>query len=514
MTPLGYQALIEHYALKVPPLAQTYVLAPRTGVVRHVVSADGTERIEIPRNRYAENQGLVAQLTFALKRENLNLTVLAALFEVPEIVPVLQSWLNDSPTSSYARLSAHLAKWLTGATFEFTLPAGAPRVRVLDADKYVTGPSTTDSQFGVINNLLGTPAFCPMVRLTDTLRSLLEKNLRARVSEAMADLDPEMLARAIDYLYLSETRSTFSIEKEIPDAHRAEKFRRLLELAGEPGQLTEEQVCNWQNSIISAYFAEGCYRTRQNWLSRSGRLRNIADYIPPAPEQVGPMMDGVAKLAQLGASNLIDPAIAATCAAFGLVYVHPFLDGNGRLHRFLLHHVLRQAGYTPAGVVLPLSARMLRSLEIYSQLLKSYSQPRTALLDYVLDDESQTIFIKSPQPSWLYASFDATALCEFILSCIEQCVEEDLAHEIHYLQGYDQAKARLEAWLDLPQSRLNLLIQLVVQGHGELSQRKRKLFPELPPELISRAETIIGDEFETYFSKAVDAGAPQNSHEN
>lgn len=512
MTPLGYQALIEHYALKVPPLSQTYVLAPRTGVVKHVVSADGTERIEIPRNRYAENQGLVAQLTFALKRENLNLTVLAALFEIPEIAPVLQSWLNDFPTSSYARLSAHLAKWLTGATFEFTLPAGAPRVRVLDANKYVTGPSTTDSQLGVINNLLGTPAFCPMVRLTETLNSLLEKDLRVRVSEAMTDLDPEMLARAIDYLYLSETRSTFSIEKEIPDAARAEKFRRLLELAGEPGQLTEEQVCNWQNSILTAYFAEGSYRTRQNWLSRSGRLRNIADYIPPSPTQVGPMMEGVAKLAQLGASNQIDPAIAGTCAAFGLVYVHPFLDGNGRLHRFVLHHVLRQAGYTPAGVVLPLSARMLRSLAVYSQLLKSYSQPRTALLDYVLDDDSQTILIKSPQPSWLYASFDATALCEFILSCIEQCVAEDLAQEIHYLQGYDQAKARLEAWLDLPQSRLNLLIQLVVQGHGELSQRKRKLFPELRPELISQAEAIIKDEFETYFSKAVDAEAPENTH--
>ncbi len=347
-----------------------------------------------------------------------------------------------------------------------------------------------------------------MVRLTDTLKSLLGKDLRVRVAEAVTDLDPEMLARAIDYLNLSETRSTFSIEKEIPDAARAEKFRRLLELAGEPGQLTEEQVCNWQNSIISASFAEGSYRTRQNWLSRSGRLRNVADYIPPSPEQVGPMMEGVAKLAQLGASNQIDPAIAGTCAAFGLVYAHPFLDGNGRLHRFLLHHVLRQAGYTPAGVVLPLSARMLRSLGAYSQLLKSYSQPRTALLDYVLDDDSQTILIKSPQPAWLYASFDATALCEFVLSCIEQCVTEDLAHEVSYLQGYDRAKARLEAWLDLPQPRLSLLIQLVVQGHGELSQRKRKLFPELPPELISRAEAIIADEFETYFSKTV----PENTH--
>lgn len=507
MVPLGYQALIEQYALKVPALALTHILVARTGVVRHIVSADGSERIEIPRNRHAETQGLVGQLTFALKREPLNLTVLAALFEQPGVLPVLQGWLNDSPTSSYARLAAHLAKWLSGAVFEFALPAGAPRVRVLDADKYVTGPGTPDPQLGVINNLLGTPAFCPMVRLSDRLKELLGKNLRERVAQAMAGLDPEMLARAIDYLYLSETRSTFSIENEIPDALRAEKFRRLLESAGEAGELTEEQLCSWQNSIISAYFAESSYRTTQNWLSRSGRLRNIADFIPPAPAQVGAMMGGVARLARLGASNQIDPAIAATCAAFGLVYVHPFRDGNGRLHRFLLHHVLRQAGYTPAGVVLPLSARMLGSLAAYSRLLKSYSQPRTALLDYVLDDESQTILIKSPQPAWLYASFDATPLCEFVLACVEQCVEEDLAHEIHYLQNYDRAKVRLESWLDLPQSRLDLLIQLVVQGHGELSQRKRKLFPELPPELVSRAENLIGGEFEAYFSKLGQAKA-------
>lgn len=129
---------------------------------------------------------------------------------------------------------------------------------------------------------------------------------------------------------------------------------------------------------------------------------------------------------------------------------------------------------------MPLSARMLSSLEIYSRLLKAYSQPRTALLDYVLDDESQTILIRSHQPWWLYASFDATALCEFILACIEECVEQDLAHEVKYLQAYDSAVARLEAWLDLPQPKLSLLIRLVAQGHGEISQRKRKIFEELP----------------------------------
>jgi hypothetical protein len=51
MTPLGYLALIEDYALRTPLLEQTFVLSPRTGIVRHTAAADGTERTEIPRNR-------------------------------------------------------------------------------------------------------------------------------------------------------------------------------------------------------------------------------------------------------------------------------------------------------------------------------------------------------------------------------------------------------------------------------------------------------------------------------
>jgi hypothetical protein len=508
MKPLGYQALIERFSLQVPPLEQIHVLSPKTGVARHYVGAGG-ERIEIPRNRYQGGDDITAELTFALKRERLNLTVLAAAFEKQEVLDAIAAWLNATPTSMYPRLAAHLAKWLQDASFTFTLPAGAPRIRVLDEEEYFTGPERSDPQFGVINNLLGTRAFCPVVRRTETLTRLLNLDLRAKVSQAIAQIEPEVLTRAVDYLYLSETRSTFSIEKEIPDNQRAAKFRQLLELAGTPGALTEEQLCHWQNQIISGYFAETSFRNRQNWLSRSGRLRNIADFIPPAADQVVPMMEGVAQVAQLGAGNIIDPAIAATCTAFGLVFVHPFMDGNGRLHRFLLHHVLRQAGYTPPGVVLPLSARMLKALDRYSSLLKSYSAPRTALLDYVLDEDSQTILIKSPQPLWLYASFDATPFCEFILSCIAQCVEEDLAQEVKYLEAYDRAKTRLESWLDLPQPQLNLLIRLIVQGHGELSERKRKRFESLGDEAVNRAQAIVADEYEDYlatFAKnAVDA---------
>ncbi len=32
---------------------------------------------------------------------------------------------------------------------------------------------------------------------------------------------------------------------------------------------------------------------------------------------------------------------------FGFVFLHPFEDGNGRLHRYLIHHVLSARQFTP-----------------------------------------------------------------------------------------------------------------------------------------------------------------------
>jgi hypothetical protein len=120
-------------------------------------------------------------------------------------------------------------------------------------------------------------------------------------------IEPEMLSRAVDYLYLSETRSTYTIEDEVPDNNRAARFRRLLEQAGEPGLLTEEQLCQWQSQIVSALSAEFEFRAGQNWLSRPGRLRNIADFIPPPAELVRPMMDAVAALASLASDRQARP---------------------------------------------------------------------------------------------------------------------------------------------------------------------------------------------------------------
>ncbi|WP_425487742.1 Fic family protein [Mesorhizobium erdmanii] len=41
-----------------------------------------------------------------------------------------------------------------------------------------------------------------------------------------------------------------------------------------------------------------------------------------------------------GPAQNLDAVVAAAIFAFGFVYIHQFEDGNGRIHRYLIHHVV------------------------------------------------------------------------------------------------------------------------------------------------------------------------------
>ena len=57
------------------------------------------------------------------------------------------------------------------------------------------------------------------------------------------------------------------------------------------------------------------------------------------------------------------------------MFVHPFIDGNGRLHRYLIHEELSSAEFTPKGLILPVSAVILANLDRYRETLESFSRP-------------------------------------------------------------------------------------------------------------------------------------------
>ena len=88
------------------------------------------------------------------------------------------------------------------------------------------------------------------------------------------------------------------------------------------------------------------------------------------------------------------PAVAhAAAIAYGLVFLHPFEDGNGRIHRFLIHNLLARHGFTPEGLMFPISAAMLKHRADYEASLEAFSRPLMSLVDYSLDDEGRmTVF--------------------------------------------------------------------------------------------------------------------------
>nr|WP_247871337.1 MULTISPECIES: Fic family protein [unclassified Azospirillum] len=89
------------------------------------------------------------------------------------------------------------------------------------------------------------------------------------------------------------------------------------------------------------------------------------------------LMAGFAGLVARLKGAEIDPVLAAAAIAFAFVFTHPFEDGNGRIHRYLIHHTLDEAGFTPPGILFPVSAAIVRNQAAYNASLERFSRAIT-----------------------------------------------------------------------------------------------------------------------------------------
>ena len=144
---------------------------------------------------------------------------------------------------------------------------------------------------------------------------------------------------------------------------------------------------------------------------------------------------------------------------------------------------------------------MGRDIARYAEVLKHYSAPRTALLDYRLDSDANFIDVKK-QPLHLHAFFDATEWCEFTFACLERAIDQDLADELAYLRAYDSAHQSLTRWLDAPQPELEKLIRYIAQNNGRISKNKRGQFPLIADDNIAHAETQVSAAFTRYWKRS------------
>lgn len=483
--PAGYAPLIDAFSLSVPlPLTLSAISARHKTFIR-----DGW-RILTP--RHEPDATLEGHLTFALKHEGLDLAVLKRLFLV--ITPQeIEEIVRSKPTGIYARRIWFLYEWLLGRELDLSALEHGTYIEVVDpalqwggqGDQYSKAPRPQQSS--------GHTGVLPTSIQNARTRSICKHGSRRACKRVVADVPADLLARTAAFLLLKDSKASYVIEGENPPQDRIQRWGRAI---GEAGKRTLDldELLRLQSIVIGdARFVHMGLRHEGGFVGEHERESRmpLPDHISARPEDLRSLIDGMIAFDHSAAQH-IDPIIAATLLAFGFVYAHPFEDGNGRVHRYLIHHVLAQRGFNPTGIVFPVSAAILSAIDQYKSVLESYSKrllpnvkwkPTASGNVEVLNDTGD-----------FYRFFDATPHAEFLYDCVRRTIEEDLPAEADYLRRYDRFRSAISAMVDMPDSTADLLFSMLKQNGGRLSKRARqKEFAALTDEETSQIEQAFAD---------------------
>lgn len=450
---------------------------------------------EVFRTQYWPGEEVGSQLEFALKYDGVNLALLARIFEKVS-TDGLSEYIKSRPTGKYARRIWFFYEFLTGKKLPVDNLTSGNYVNALEVkDYYALQSGEKSSRHRIVNNLLGSKSFCPVVRKTEKLSKLDVSDLRKKCEDIINSYPPDLLRRALSYLYKKETKSSFEIEHIKPDASRTENFITLLELAEKEDFCEKKRLIELQNHIVDPRFKDVDYRASQNYVGQTIPYQNeIIHFICPKPDDLPSLMDGLIDSNKRMKRGNVSPVIHAATIAYGFVFLHPFEDGNGRIHRFLIHNILSLQGLVPPGLMFPVSAVMLKNPADYDASLEAFSRPLIQLIDYRLDDMGN-MTVENDTESW-YQYMDMTPQSEALYEFINRTIEEELVEELSFLANYENTKKAIQDIIDMPDRLIDLFIQLCLQNTGSLSAKKRfAYFDFLTNEELAAMEQAVKDGF-------------------
>jgi hypothetical protein len=269
-----------------------------------------------------------------LRYEPVDLSVYDALFKVLD-ARLLEEWIRQEPTGAYARRAWFLYETLTGKLLEVADVSRTGYINILDPKLHVTGPVRRVRRQRINNNLLGDSTYCPLIRRTDVLDRAMATGLDLEAKSLVESCEPSIPIRAVHYLYTKETKSSFAIEGEVPSAKRTERFVATLTNAANFDTSDPQAFIKLQNAIVDPRYAATGWRTVQSFVGEPMRdFQEHIHFICPKPEDVEDLMNGWMRMMEVLRDSKVDPVCAAAAASFGFVFIHPFEDGNGRIHRF------------------------------------------------------------------------------------------------------------------------------------------------------------------------------------
>ena len=485
----GYSWLINALDLRCVPLDHECVIGSRQALSQ---SAGGV-KVEVFAKGYAREHRAIDQMLFALSYEGVNLGVLERAFQIPAVRDELAASITEKPASGYLRRLWYICENIAG--HQLPLPDAAqniPYEHLLPPERYFTGPEEMSRRHRVRMNLLGTPKLSALIsRQGWTDDSLLNEQIVERMHDQMVDFSVAEIARAAQYLLTTETRSSYEIEHERPAPDRMLRFVKVLEQAGQR-PLDEEFLFDIHRIALGTGRPDpsiGAYRYLQNWLGRG----DLIHLLPPAPEAVPEMMDEWFAMRERIMRTDAPALVKLNAIAHSFIYIHPFMDGNGRLSRFIMQDILANEGLKLQGIILPISAGLLVNLESYVGTLDALSRRLLSATQYHRRDLASEPELDEAH-AHLFAHLDFTDLQGEVNKSAARVLDGLMRDEVNHLIRRDRFKEQMNRELDLSNRDLELLIAVMYENRGRVSKRKRtSVFQHLTDDDIALAESIYTD---------------------
>jgi hypothetical protein len=503
---IGYRWLIEHYGLSV---TQPLRVETAIGSSRASISDGITERRTVQESQRPEST-LAGHLGFALKHEGVHLEALSRLFAKVAAAEV-EEWIRREPTGQYARRTGFFYERLRGESLDVPDLTRGNYIFAVDPERELTAlKPVNDLRWRVRDNLLGSAAFSPQVHLTEATKRALTLDIRDRIARLEGQFSGELVLRSAVWLTIKESRASFAIEHEEDKRDRIQRFAAVIEQR--TGQLADPldplELEALQREILGPDALHYGLRRSPVFVGDQGRFgEERVHYIAPDWHDVPTLLAG---LRELSARTVGLASVArAALVSFGFVYLHPMVDGNGRVSRFLINDVLRRDGALPAPYIVPVSATLqkldLRPLS-YDGVLESFSQPlmRQYAGHWSFGEEQRgadgvTYNLEFDQYKdalhvWRYP--DLTRHVGFLADALDLTIEQEMRAEAQYLQQHGAARARLKGIIEGPDPTLDRIIRSVRESRGIISGKLRAQHPVLDrTEIAENVVRAIREEF-------------------
>jgi len=482
---VGYAALVQGLGLQVP------VRRPQITFDSHTRKGELDDFLVVTA-RQAPEDTVLGHLNHAIRHEDLDLAPLKAVFR--ELGPKrVSEYVQSSRTGIATRQAWFLYEWLLDEQLPIPDLTMGNYVPLLAPDRYHASTGALSRRHRVSNNLTGTPAFCPIIRRTGENAAERSQAIHTSVRAIIAKVPAPLFRRAASSMLFGETKTTYAIENERPPRDKLERWGRAIAEAG-TRPVSEAEIERLQRIVLP----EGSnlhmgWRRDQNFVGGFDRhYEAVPERVNPRPHDLRALMDGW--LDWMGNSRDLDPVVAAAAGAFSFVYVHPLSDGNGRIHRYLLHHVLAERGFTPPGVVFPISLPMLEKSADYKGVLQAFDAHVMPFTQWVPNGLGGVSVLNDV--SDLFRFPDLTRESEFVFDCVEDAALRLLPQEVSEIAKADRVMDRLSRVVDMPDDRMRKLVMFARQNEVRNRIPKKRLkrdYADLTEEQADAVETILDE---------------------